>query len=65
MLEQERVKLLFGPSRRSLSCSTQTKFEYLRELLGHKDLKMIRKHYGHLFDESAALHGVLADMKML
>jgi integrase len=41
------------------------KLEYLRELLGHKDLKMIRKHYGHLFDESAALHGVLADMKTL
>jgi hypothetical protein len=40
-------------------------FEYLRELLGHKDLKMIRKHYGHLFDESAALHEVLADMKTL
>jgi integrase len=41
------------------------KLEYLRELLGHKDLKMIRKHYGHLFEESAALHGVLADMKTL
>jgi len=26
---------------------------------------MIRKHYGHLFDESAALHGVFADMKTL
>ena len=41
------------------------KLEYLRELLGHKDLKMIRKHYGHLFDESAALHGVLSDLKTL
>jgi integrase len=41
------------------------KLEYLRELLGHKDLKMIRKHYGHLFDESAALHGVLNDLKTL
>ena len=38
------------------------KLEYLRELLGHKDLKMIRKHYGHLFDEHSAMHGVLADM---
>ena len=41
------------------------KLEYLRELLGHKDLKMIRKHYGHLFDENSALHGVLAEMKTL
>jgi integrase len=41
------------------------KLEYLRELLGHKDLKMIRKHYGHLFDESAALHGVLGGLKTL
>lgn len=32
------------------------KLEYLRELLGHKDLKMIRKHYGHLFDEHKAMH---------
>jgi integrase len=38
------------------------KLEYLRELLGHKDLKMIRKHYGHLFDEHSAMHGVLAEM---
>jgi len=35
------------------------KLEYLRELLGHKDLKMVRKHYGHLFDEHKAVHGVL------
>jgi integrase len=41
------------------------KLEYLRELLGHKDLKMIRKHYGHLFDENAALHEVLSDLKHL
>ncbi|MCI0458328.1 MAG: site-specific integrase [Gemmataceae bacterium] len=41
------------------------KLEYLRELLGHKDLKMIRKHYGHLFDENAALHGVLSELKTL
>jgi integrase len=41
------------------------KLEYLRELLGHKDLKMIRKHYGHLFDENAALHGVLGELKTL
>jgi integrase len=31
----------------------------LRELLGHKDMKMIRKHYGHLFDEHDAIHNVL------
>jgi integrase len=35
------------------------KLEYLRELLGHKDMKMIRKHYGHLFDEHDAIHDVL------
>lgn len=35
------------------------KLEYLRELLGHKDMKMVRKHYGHLFDEHAAIHKVL------
>jgi len=40
------------------------KLEYLRELLGHKDLKMIRKHYGHLFDEHRAIHDVLATMKL-
>lgn len=37
------------------------KLEYLRELLGHKDMKMVRKHYGHLFDEHAAIHKVLDD----
>lgn len=41
------------------------KLEYLRELLGHRDLTMIRKHYGHLFDESAAMHGVLSGLKTL
>jgi integrase len=41
------------------------KLEYLRELLGHRDLTMIRKHYNHLFDEHAALHGVLADLQTL
>jgi integrase len=41
------------------------KLEYLRELLGHKDLKMIRKHYGHLFDENAALHDVLGSLNPL
>jgi integrase len=35
------------------------KLEYLRELLGHKDMQMIRRHYGHLFDEHNALHDVL------
>lgn len=35
------------------------KLEYLRELLGHKDLEMIRSHYGHLFDEHRAMHEVL------
>jgi integrase len=41
------------------------KLEYHRELLGHRDLKMIRKHYGHLFDENVALHAVLSDLKPL
>jgi integrase len=41
------------------------KLEHLRELLGHRDLTMIRKHYGHLFDENAALHTVLSDLKPL
>jgi integrase len=40
------------------------KLEYLRELLGHKDLKMIRKHYGHLFDEHRAIHEVLAKLEL-
>jgi integrase len=40
------------------------KLEYLRELLGHKDMKMIRKHYGHLFDEHSAIHDVLKDFKV-
>ena len=40
------------------------KLEYLRELLGHKDLKMIRKHYGHLFDEHAAMHDVLGSLRL-
>lgn len=35
------------------------KLEYLRELLGHRDLKMIRKHYAHLCDEHSAIHEVL------
>lgn len=41
------------------------KLEYLRELLGHKDLKMIRKHYGHLFDEHSSIHEVLGNLKLL
>jgi integrase len=40
------------------------RLEYLRELLGHKDLKMIRKHYGHLFDEHSAIHAVLSRMSL-
>ena len=40
------------------------KLEYLRELLGHKDMKMIRKHYGHLFDEHSAIHYVLNGFKV-
>ena len=40
------------------------KLEYLRELLGHKDLKMIRDHYGHLFDENSAIHGVLDSLNL-
>lgn len=36
------------------------KIEYLRELLGHRDLQMIRKHYSQLFDEHSAMHGVLS-----
>jgi integrase len=40
------------------------KLEYLRELLGHKDLEMIRRHYGHLFDEHGALHGVLGRLEL-
>ena len=40
------------------------KLEYLRELLGHKDLEMIRKHYGHLFDEHRAIHGVLVNLDL-
>lgn len=39
------------------------KLMYLRELMGHKDLKMIQKHYGHLYDEHAAIHEVLDDIK--
>lgn len=35
------------------------KLEYLRELLGHRDMKMIRKHYGHLYDQHHAMHSVL------
>lgn len=38
------------------------KLEYLRELLGHKDLEMIRRHYGHLFDEHQAIHGILSSV---
>jgi integrase len=41
------------------------KLEYLRELLGHKDLRMIRKHYCHLIDEHAAMHSVLDTLQTL
>jgi integrase len=40
------------------------RIEYLRELLGHKDLKMIRQHYGHLYDEHAAIHNVLSGLSL-
>ncbi len=40
------------------------KIEYLRELLGHKDLEMIRKHYGRLYDEHSALHDALNNIKL-
>lgn len=40
------------------------KLEYLRELLGHTSLDMIRKHYGHLFDEHDAIHGVLSTLSL-
>jgi integrase len=40
------------------------KIEYLRELLGHRDLTMIRRHYGHLYDEHAAMHGVLQTLNL-
>jgi integrase len=33
--------------------------EYLRVLLGHKDLKMILQTYSHLIDQHAAVHKVL------
>ena len=41
------------------------KLEYLREILGHADLTMIRKNYSHLFDESKAINNVLDDFKPL
>lgn len=40
------------------------KLELLRVILGHKDLKMIRKHYGHLYDQHKAIHDTVADMKL-
>lgn len=40
------------------------KLELLRVILGHKDLKMIRKHYGHLYDQHRAIHETVADMKL-
>lgn len=40
------------------------KIEYLRELLGHTNLDMIRRHYGHLFDEHDAIHQVLSQLKL-
>lgn len=39
------------------------KLEYLRELLGHRDLTMILRHYGHLIDQHEAMHSVLKDFK--
>lgn len=40
------------------------KLELLRVILGHKDLKMIRKHYGHLYDQHKAIHETVADIKL-
>ncbi len=40
------------------------KLLYLKELMGHKDLKMIMKHYGHLFDENDAVLEVLNQTKI-
>lgn len=40
-----------------------SRLEFLREMMGHKDLEMIRKHYGHLFDEHEAMHEVLKTLK--
>ncbi|MBX7105375.1 MAG: tyrosine-type recombinase/integrase [Gemmataceae bacterium] len=40
------------------------KLEYLRELLGHRNMDMIRKHYGHLFDEHHAIHEVLGTLQL-
>jgi integrase len=36
--------------------------EYLRVLLGHRDYKMIFKHYGHLIDQHAAINSKLSGM---
>jgi integrase len=38
--------------------------ELLRVILGHENLKMIRKHYGHLFDQHKAIHETVAGMKL-
>lgn len=40
------------------------KLELLRVILGHKDLKMIRKHYGHLYDQHRAIHETVSGMKL-
>jgi integrase len=38
--------------------------EYLRELLGHKDMKIVHNHYCHQFDEHSAIHKVLNGFKV-
>jgi integrase len=40
------------------------KLELLRVILGHKDLKMIRKHYGHLYDQHKAIHETVTGMRL-
>lgn len=41
------------------------KLEYLREMLGHRDLTMILRHYSHLIDQHKAIHGVLENTTLL
>jgi integrase len=72
-LERQKTPLPKGISIYGLRHTFATRFlvehpdkiEYLRELLGHKDLTMILKHYGHLIDQHAAMHGVLKDFRPL
>ena len=40
------------------------KLEYLRELMGHKDTTMLRKHYLHLIDAHREIHDTLKGFKV-